>query len=151
MVNNGYLLDANYLIYLSKEEQHSHKKVVLEKIKEILVDENSRFVITPLIAYEFLRFVKWEDNQQFEKLQALLDNFEVLDIDMEAAQLACDLYRFDVFESLANNIPRNFDKRKFDMFHFSMAKTNQLEVLSKDADMQQIETLYQHMLDQKGH
>ncbi|WP_439291313.1 type II toxin-antitoxin system VapC family toxin [Lonepinella koalarum] len=141
----NYLLDTNYLIHLSKNDDNPNKREILQEIKQILLDDNSRLVITPLISYEVLRGIGWKDDETLYKIQGLLDSLEMLDIKIDVADLARDLYRFDVYQSAKNNIARNFEKRKFDIFHFATAKLNGLQMLSKDNDMLNIEKLYLEM------
>ena len=51
-----YLLDTNYLIYLIDEKADADKKQEIRQDFEIKVQqEDTRFVITPLIRYETLR------------------------------------------------------------------------------------------------
>ncbi len=142
-----YLLDTNKLIYLSEQGDNANKREALEQIKNALQKDDSQLFVTPLIAYEFLRKPDWGDNNEHERLKNIIQQFEMLDITNSVAELASELYRFDVYESKQNNIEKNFDKRNFDTFHFATAKVNNLEVLSRDNHIEQIETLYQKMKD----
>ncbi|PID62765.1 MAG: PIN domain-containing protein [Gammaproteobacteria bacterium] len=140
-----YLLDTNQLIYLSSQEDSANKKEALEKIRAVLQDDSSRLFVTPLIAYEFLRKPAWGNNKEYERLKTVTQQFEMLDITSEIAEVASKLYRFDVHNSQQKNGNKNFDKRNFDTFHFATAKVNGLHVLSKDKHMRALETLYQKM------
>ncbi len=139
-----YLLDTNKLIYLSNDEDNQNKKETLEQIRTILEDDNSRLFVTPLIAYEFLRKTDWENKKELEELKNIIQEFEILDITNDIANLASDLYRFDVYESKQNK-EKNFDKRNFDIFHFATAKLNNLELLSKDKHIEGLEKMYKKM------
>lgn len=57
-----YLLDTNYLVYLADDDSDEEKrKAVLSDMAEKLQQDDNRFVITPLIRYEVLRGVDWEN------------------------------------------------------------------------------------------
>lgn len=143
---SDYLLDTNYLIYLVDDESDENKRTeILQDFKTKLEREDSHFFLTPLIRYEVLRGVDWENNDKFLALSKVLAQFEALDITQNVADLAGKLYRFDKFESERSQTARNLEKRKFDMFHFATAKINSLEVLSKDSDLRKIENLYVQM------
>lgn len=137
-----YLLDTNYLIYLSKDESSPEYYEIWQDLKEKLEQEDNHFFLTPLIRYEVLRGVKWENKDKLKILSDILMQFESLDITQRVADLASDMYRFDVFEATSNGVEKNFEKRKFDIFHFATAKINGLEILSKDTDLGKIESLY---------
>lgn len=141
-----YLLDTNYLVYLADPNADQTKKAeVLDDLKQKLSDPNSRFMITSLIRYEVLRGVKWDDNAKLATLENVLKQFKSLDIRDEIADLARDLYRFDEYEATRDNIPKNLEKRKFDMFHYATASIEDLEILSKDGDLSHIEQLHERM------
>ncbi|OOF61556.1 type II toxin-antitoxin system VapC family toxin [Rodentibacter sp. Ppn85] len=141
-----YLLDTNYLVYLvDPNADETKKREVLIDFEQKLEDENNRFVLTPLIRYEVLRGVKWQDKTKLAQLEHILKQFKSLDIRDEIADLARDLYRFDEYESKRDNVPKNLEKRKFDMFHYATAKLENLQVLSKDSDLSQIEKLHERM------
>ncbi len=127
-----YLLDANKIIHLSKEEDNQDRKETLEEPKAILQDEHSSLFVTPLIAYEL------------SEIEKILQQFEILDVNSEAARLASDLYRLDTHEK-QNKQQKNVDKRNFDALHFATAKVNHLDILSKDQHMRSFEALYQRL------
>jgi predicted nucleic acid-binding protein len=141
------LLDTNLLIAFFDTEGTTsslEKETVKALMSNLLTDENIVIVITPLIRYEVLRFIKWQQPQKFEQLKAVLDNLTELDITEPVSALATHLYRLDQHECEANNITRNINKRNFDIFHFCSAKQNQLEIQSRNAsDFEALEQLYQ--------
>ncbi|MBR0573624.1 MULTISPECIES: type II toxin-antitoxin system VapC family toxin [Pasteurellaceae] len=141
----GYLLDTNFLIYLSKNNDDPDKQEILKEMQNILEDPYSKLFTTPLISYEVLRGVEWQDEQKLSELKAILNSFEMLDVENEVSELAANLYRFDMYESQQKSVDRNFDKRRFDTFHFATAKVNHLEILSKDKDMKSLDDLYSRM------
>ncbi|WP_150539073.1 type II toxin-antitoxin system VapC family toxin [Actinobacillus vicugnae] len=145
-----YLLDTNYLVYLADEESDETKrKEVLEDLAKKLAQEDTYFALTPLIRYEVLRGVDWQNTEKLQKINAALEQFESLDINKASADLARDLYRFDSYQAKLNGIPKNLEKRKFDMFHYAVAFVNGLEILSKDSDIAKIEDLHKQMLATK--
>ncbi len=151
MTINIYLLDTNYLISLLDETHLSDtRRSVLEDFRTKLNDDSSRFVLTPLIRYEVLRGVLWESEEKFQRMEKALSGFELLEITQAVADLARDLYRFDYFEARQKEARqkkeiRNFEKRKFDIFHYATAKIYQLELLSADKDFSAIKALHQRM------
>lgn len=146
----NYLLDTNNLIYLVDSNSESEiRREALEKLHQKLSDPNNRFMLTPLIRYEVMRGIKWEDETKLKELENILKQFKSLDIRDEIADLAGDLYRFDEYKSRRDNIPKNLEKRKFDMFHYATAKMENLEILSADSDLSHIEKLYEQMSDEK--
>lgn len=142
----NYLLDTNYLLYLADSGADKIKRQeVLQDCAQKLQNNESRFALTPLIRYEVLRGVKWENKEKLEQLENTLKQFQSFDIRDEIADLARDLYRFDKYEAQQNNIPKNLEKRKFDMFHYATACVEGLEILSKDSDLEKIKQLHQKM------
>ncbi|WP_416191568.1 type II toxin-antitoxin system VapC family toxin [Neisseria sp. CCUG12390] len=146
-----YLLDTNYLIYLADADaDETKRKEILQDFAEKLQQDDSHFFLTPLIRYEVLRGVDWGNREKLQILSDILKQFESLDIKQDVADLAGELYRFDKFEAERTQSGRNLEKRKFDMFHFSTAQINHLEVLSKDGDLANIAALHQKMQDEKA-
>ena len=86
-----YLLDTNYLIYLIDEKADADKKQEIRQDFEIKVQqEDTRFVITPLIRYETLRGIEWENEEKLVKISVALENFPSLEITQDAADSARD-------------------------------------------------------------
>ncbi len=146
MTDKSYLLDTNYLIYLVDEtSSHEKRKAILLDMAEKLQAGDTEFFITPLILYEVLRGIPWQNHQKRKEIEQALLEFEILDIQKEVAVLATELYRFDYYYAQQNKQTKNLEKRKFDMFHYASAKINRLEILSQDSDITKIEQLYQQM------
>ncbi|MBS9780976.1 MAG: PIN domain-containing protein [Gammaproteobacteria bacterium] len=146
---NDYLVDTNKLIYLSHSDDKDDYKETLQELKKI-VEDDAKVFITPLIAYEFLRKTDWGNNQELDTLKSILQHFGMFDIKSSVADLASELYRFDVYENKAKQQERNFEKHKFDTFHFATAKVYGLEILSNNQkDMEKLEGLYQRMQQEK--
>lgn len=145
-----YLLDTNFLIYLTDENAEPEKrKMVLQTMAEKLQQDDVSFVISPLIRYEVLRGVDWQNIEKLNALKQALAQFKSLAITQEISDLARDLYRFDKFDSIQNHTPKNLDKRKFDVFHYATAYVNGLEILSHDSDIDGIKDLHKKMLAEK--
>lgn len=141
-----YLLDANALIDLYDTVADVEQRLeALRKIEPLLQHEDSRFVISPLIRYETLRGIDWGEDDRLTHLSDVIKQFDSLDISQEVADLACDLYRFDAYESKQNNQKKNLDKRKFDVFHYATAKVYGIEILSADMHIEKIGALHERM------
>ena len=141
------LLDTNLLIAAldtagtTSAEQRAKAK---QQINELLGDTDVAVAITPLIRYEVLRGIAWDEAERYQQLQQILADFEEFDISRDVSELAANLYRFDVDKAKTLNEPRNFEKRKFDVFHLASAQCNRLELASHDSD---IAKLYQQYVD----
>ncbi len=146
MSERELLLDANYLIYLLEGKVDNNDIKLLQKLKNLRAEialDNVEVVITPLIRYEFLRYFSWRvQESEVQKYIDVMNQLTTLEISREVADLATDLYRFDKFESENANVNKNIDKRQFDIFHFATAKINDIELLSNDKHLPQLEELY---------
>lgn len=131
------LVDANLWINAFDKKQPA----AVQELLELIRDKNAILVLTALIRYEVLRGIRWESRGDYSELKAALDQFETLDINRQISDLATNLYRYDVAHE--TNESRNFEKRKFDMFHFATAKHYQLKWRSRDRDMGKLEDLHQ--------
>lgn len=140
------LLDTNYLIGLLEGKSDENDTQLLQNLKELRSEialNNVEIVITPLIRHEFLRYFLWKkQDSEIGKYINVMNSLTTLDISQDVADLAADLYRLDKFESDNNNINKNIDKRQFDIFHFATAKVNDIELLSNDKHLPQLEDLY---------
>ena len=139
----GYLLDTNYLIYLVDPNANSSKKAeVLHDLALKLKDPETLLFLTPLIRYEVLRGVEWDNIEKLNTLKNALKAFQVIDINDDISDLARNLFRLDKANQKTGSTTV-IEKYQFDMFHFAAAKENNLEILSKDRDMSAIENLFQ--------
>ncbi len=139
----GYLLDTNYLIYLVDPNANSSKKAeVLQDLELKLEDPETLLFLTPLIRYEVLRGVEWDNIEKLNTLKNALKAFQVIDINDDISDLARNLFRLDKANQKIGST-KVIEKYQFDMFHFAAAKENNLEILSKDRDMSAIENLFQ--------
>lgn len=140
------LLDANLLIAAFDNNGNTSEKIrraANDKLSELSSDPDVAFFITPLIRYEVLRGVSWQRPDDFQSLQQILDTIPELDITRNVSELAANLFRFEGWQILQqNDIRRNIDKRKFDIFHFCSANCNNLEFCSNDTDISRIHTIY---------
>ncbi|MDG6790894.1 type II toxin-antitoxin system VapC family toxin [Glaesserella parasuis] len=138
----GYLLDTNYLIYLADPNANPTKKAeVLQDLALKLEDPETLLFLTPLIRYEVLRGVEWDNIEKLNTLKSALKAFQTIDINDDLADLARNLFRLDKANQ-KNGSKKVIEKYQFDMFHFATAKENDLEILSKDRDMTAIENLF---------
>jgi predicted nucleic acid-binding protein len=141
------LLDTNLMISaLDPVAKSEDKAIAIKKIEELLKDSNVALAITPLIRYEVLRGVDWSNDVRYQSLLHSLNEFEEFDITRTVSEMAANLYRYDVEQSSATGVNRNFEKRKFDIFHFCSAKINQFEFVSEDTDIAKIHELHEAML-----
>lgn len=139
----GYLLDTNYLIYLVDPNANSSKKAeVLQDLALKLKDPETLLFLTPLIRYEVLRGVEWDNIEKLNTLKNALKAFQVIDINDDISDLARNLFRLDKANQKTGST-KVIEKYQFDMFHFAAEKENNLEILSKDRDMSAIENLFQ--------
>lgn len=140
------LLDTNYLIGLLEGKSDGNDTELLQNLKNLrseIASNNVEVVITPLIRYEFLRYFLWKTQESdIKKYIDVMNGLTTLDISQKVADLAADLYRLDKFEASKNNVNKNIDKRQFDIFHFATAKINDIELLSNDKHLPQLEDLY---------
>lgn len=139
-----YLLDANYLIGLF-EKNNSH---ILKDWQEKQAQSENKFFVSHLIRYEVLRWFKWQDTNRYQKVEQVLARFDLADVNKAVSDLAVKLYRFDVYQAEESSDGRNFEKRRFDSFHFATAKIHGLALLSYDEGVQKLEALYQAMLSE---
>ena len=146
MSERELLLDANYLIYLLEGKVDENDANLLQKLKTLraeIASNNVEVVITPLIRYEFLRYFLWKKwDDEVKRYVNVMNMLTTLDISQDVADLAADLYRLDKFIANENNVNKNIDKRQFDIFHFATAKVNDIELLSNDKHLPQLEKLY---------
>lgn len=146
MSEKELLLDANYLIYLLEDKVDENDSDLLQKLKNLraeIASNNVEVVITPLIRYEFLRYFLWKkEDDEVKRYVNVMNMLTTLDISQDVADLAAELYRLDKFIASENNVNKNIDKRQFDIFHFATAKVNNIELLSNDKHLPQLEKLY---------
>ena len=141
------LLDSNFLTYLLEDKNIDENDTnLIERLTDLLAlinDDNVELVITPLLRYEFLRKFGQNESEDFNKFKAAVEEFTWLDISKDVTDLATNLYRLDKYEADSKGIPKNLEKRKFDVLHFATAKINGIELLSNDKHIDQMEGLYE--------
>lgn len=141
------LLDANLLIAVFDEggtTSQTTRDAAKQTINTLLSDSQTRLVITPLIRYEALRGIDWQNTARYQQLKQTLDGIQELDVNREVSELAANLFRFDHSSNPDSN--RNIDKRRFDAFHLASAKCHELELASQDSDIAGLESLYQNYM-----
>ena len=120
---------------------HSDQENKVFKISHLHASGNCcddiELCITPLIRYEVLRGIPFDDSDSYEDLKEMLDGFIELDIKRNTSELASNLFRY------ARHCKRGIvNKRSFDVFHCTTAKCNQCETHSHDGDIAKIEGLH---------
>lgn len=144
-----FLLDTNLIVALFDEHASTSAEVkaaAAALLESLLADDEVALSISPLIRYEVLRGIHWQDSARLARLMNVLNRFEEFDIGKEVSLLAADLYRFDAFQNQQEGQQRNLDKRKFDVFHFATAQVNQLSLASADSDVAKIQRLHEAYL-----
>ena len=134
-------LDANLIISAFDTGKPDARK----KMHALLSNDDIALFISPLIRYEVLRGVPYGDTTKYAKLQKILDGFKELNIERDISELSSNLYRYDVHTANPKQ-NKNFDKRRFDTFHFATATCNKLDIESFDTDIGKIEALYKKYL-----
>ncbi|MGG7448485.1 type II toxin-antitoxin system VapC family toxin [Kosakonia oryzendophytica] len=145
-MTRNVLLDTNLLIAAldsSGRTSDEMKESATAILTGLLNDVEVKLFITPLIRYEVLRGVPWLNHENFNKLQNTLNQFPELDITRNISELSANLFRYDSWlMEQPGAAPRNLEKRKFDVFHFSSASCNRLELCSNDSDIGKIRSLH---------
>lgn len=133
---NYVLLDANMLIGAFDHDANNPQHVAAKKqVKQLLSNNNIKIAITPLIRYEVLRGVR---RISFADMQAILNDFQEFEITDIEGTLASKIYRL----GLASKPLVKLDKHSFDVFHYAVAKTQNLQLNSFDGDLTTIDNLY---------
>lgn len=127
------LLDANILIgALDGEEGNAAHEDAFARYEALANDPEVKFAISPLIRYEVLRGM---DEADVEFVNGKLNDMKEFEVRGAEAVRAAEIFRRARKEAI------KLDKRKFDVFHCVCAELNELEILSKDADIEQIQNL----------
>lgn len=125
--------------FIKHNSSPTHKIIgnFIEQLNKLLKDDNIALAISPLIRYEILRAIKWENNEDYETLVLALNELEEFEIGKEIAEQAAKVYRF------ARAKERKIvNKRNFDLLHVATAKCNKLEIRSNDKDIKKLEQLF---------
>lgn len=152
-MTRNVLLDTNLLICAfdnSGSASQEIKNQAITKLTALLSDPETKLFITPLIRYEVLRGIKWENIDVYDSMSRVLNGFPELDITRNVAELSANLFRFDSHQlATVGQGTRNIEKRKFDVFHYCCACCNNLDLESNDTDIAKIEQLHNHYLSVK--
>lgn len=145
-MTRNVLLDTNLLICAfdnSGTATQEDKDQAIAKLTTLLSDPNTKLFITPLIRYEVLRGIKWDNSQSYAAMCGVLNDFPELDITRNVAELSANLFRFDTHQlATVGQGTRNIEKRKFDVFHYCYACCNNLDLESNDTDIGKIRQLH---------
>jgi predicted nucleic acid-binding protein len=140
---SNVLLDANLLIAALDQNGTTSellRQSATAKLTTYLENPDIRLVITPLIRYEVLRGLSWQDAEGYNNLKQVLDGFTEIDKNRNVSELAANLFRFD--RTTNAGAQRNVEKRKFDVFHLACAKIHGLDLASQDTDIASLQSLF---------
>ena len=127
------LLDANMLIgALDGEPGNALHEASLQAFETLVADPAVKLAISPLIRYEVLRGM---DDADVEAVNAVLNDMKEFEVRGQEAIRAAEVFRKAKRSGIA------LERRKFDVFHCVCAEINELEILSKDADIEKIQNL----------
>jgi predicted nucleic acid-binding protein len=144
MTMRKVLLDANLLIAALDDgstTSEAERAKAKQTLAALLSDTEVALIITPLLRYEVLRGIDWQDQERFFKVKQSLDGLTELDVNRPVSELAANLFRFD--RATYTGKERNIEKRKFDVFHLASAKCHDLELASQDSDIAGLEGLHE--------
>ncbi|MFZ7171991.1 type II toxin-antitoxin system VapC family toxin [Avibacterium volantium] len=132
------LLDSNRLITAIKDENSPERQALIE----LLQDDETQVFITPLIRYEVLRGVDWQNEADYQKHEAALSQLDIIQVDQKIADQAAVIFRFErAYRRQNNETPKKIDKHNFDLMYYATAKVYGLEWKSNDSDLQSWENL----------
>ncbi|MFA0922523.1 PIN domain-containing protein [Xanthomonas fragariae] len=127
------LLGANLLIgALDGEEGNTAHEASLSTFEARVADPDVKRAISPLIRYEVPCGMHEAD---VEAVNAILNDMKEFEVRGQEAIRAAEVFR----KARQTNV--KLDKRKFDVFHCLCAEINELEMLSKDEDIETIQKL----------
>ena len=142
-----YFLDTNVLgCIVNPNHNPETRERILRELEQKLMQDNTSLISSQLVRYEVLRDVNWQDDKKYNDFLQHLAAFPFLDLTESVSDLASNLYRFDVFDAAQQNVNKNFEKRKFDVFHYATAFVNNVEMFSDDRDLVKIKQLHEKML-----
>lgn len=114
------------------DEDNAKHLEARKTVRSLMQDSEITIAITPLIRYEVLRKVTRVSPQQ---MQEILDGFESFDIDKTISDRASEIWR------KGQQSWENKEKRNFDIFHYSVSDVLNLEWVSNDRDLKNIEKI----------
>lgn len=130
------LLDTNMLIgAFDTDENNPQHLQAKEEVIALLNDETIQVAITPLIRYEVLRGIKRISQ---DRMQAILNQFESFEISAEVANKSAEIFHKIPSSADLNDVQRKNYKHNFDIIHYTVSELYQLELLSKDSDIEKI-------------
>ncbi|RIY31504.1 type II toxin-antitoxin system VapC family toxin, partial [Psittacicella gerlachiana] len=120
-MSKKYLLDANIIIKAISDNNSIEYKI----IEEYLTASDVELYITPLIRYEVLRGIEYQNKTEFKRHIRFLELFDSISINNKISNLATDLFRKEKFQKqVKNRQHKKLDKHNFDLMHFATAKAN---------------------------
>ena len=106
MSSNKILLDANFLIRALEDSSSEEYK----QLTDYLESDDLVIYITPLIYYEVLRGVDWDNINNHTKFKGTLALISNLNIDKSIADKATELVRFE--KKIPNLSRRTIEKNR---------------------------------------
>lgn len=137
------LLDADVRVCLHdpSKEGAASAGAVSTRLEEIPGDDAVELFITPLVRHEVLRGIAWGDTERYGRVKAAPDGLTELDVSRDASELAADLFRLYIAEHVDDS-GIDVNERRFDVFHFAVAKVRGMELISEDRHMCSPEELH---------
>jgi len=133
-----YFFDTNVISGLVKKDSKA-----IEELSRIASDNESKLYINRLVYMESLRAIPITHKKLYQKTKKTLDSFEKLDITQDIYDESIKFARF------CKSKGRSFGKcEAIDYIHFITTKHYDLEIISFDKDMQELEKLYPEFLEE---
>jgi predicted nucleic acid-binding protein len=128
-----YFIDTNLVIDVFERKNSDS----INKLSRILEDPNNEIFYNGIVYTETLRTIL--DENTFNELKSAFDFFTWLDIDQTVYMKTKKFSRFCRSKEIKVTKGRC---EIIDMIHFITAKSNNLQLLSNDGDMQKLEEAY---------
>ena len=136
-----YFLDTNLIIdFLAKKPE------AIKKLTGIAQEKDSEIFVNRLVYLETLRTIPISNSRIFRDSKALFELFGLLDISQDIYDQAIDFSRY----CQSKGITLKGKCAAIDFLHFITTKHYQLELLSNDKDMKQLEDSYTAWLNNES-
>jgi len=133
-----YFIDTNIIIDLL-----DNKKEAKEKLKSLLLEEDSELFINRLIIMETLRTIHFNHKKVFREAEKKLIFFRQVDIKPQIYKNSIAFSRF----CHSKGIKIKGKCEAIDFLHFITAKYYNLKIISNDRDMSKLEDVYSEFLE----
>ena len=128
-----YFIDTNIIIDLLRKDNDT-----VEKIIEIVSDNESELYINKLVAIESLRTIHFEHTKIFQEAKLILDMFEHLEINPQIYDKSIDFSRY----CHSKGVKLKGKCEAINFLHFITAKHYNLTIISNDKDFEKLEQIY---------